>query len=88
MHPSFFNGTNQNYAFWIDMNEPAVFNVDTMTMSLDSLHYTTTGQAVQHRDVHNMYGTLQHKATYTGMLKRDNYERRPFVLTRAFFFGS
>ena len=88
MQPDSFVGTNSNYAFWIDMNEPAVFNVETMTLPLDSLHYTTDGKAYQHRDVHNMYGTLQHKASFNGMLMRDDYLMRPLILTRAFYFGS
>ena len=55
------------------MNEPSVFSTESKTLPLDSLHYTHYGKAVRHRDVHNMYGTLQHKATFVGMLKRDNY---------------
>jgi alpha-glucosidase (family GH31 glycosyl hydrolase) len=53
-----FAGTNSNYSFWIDMNEPSVFNNPTMTLPLNDLHYTKYGKAVLHRDVHNMYGTL------------------------------
>ena len=83
-----FKGTNSRYAYWIDMNEPSVFSTQSKTLPLDSLHYTHYGKAVKHRDVHNMYGTLQHKATFEGMLKRDNYTQRPFVLTRAFWFGA
>ena len=53
-----FEGTNSNYSYWIDMNEPSVFNNPVMTLPLHSLHYTKDGKAVMHRDVHNMYGTL------------------------------
>jgi alpha 1,3-glucosidase len=70
------------------MNEPAVFNNPTMTLPLSSLHYLKDGKAVQHKDVHNLYGLLQHKATFEGQLERDEHKQRPFVLTRAFFFGS
>mmetsp|Transcript_1478 Transcript_1478/g.1781 ORF Transcript_1478/g.1781 Transcript_1478/m.1781 type:complete len:80 (-) Transcript_1478:938-1177(-) len=31
---------------------------------------------------------MQHRAAYEGMILRDNSRLRPFVLTRAFFFGS
>ena len=41
-----------------------------------------------HRDVHNAYGTLEHSASYRGMLKRDGAQLRPFILSRSFFFGS
>ena len=41
---------------------------------------------VEHREVHNMYGMMQHKATFEGHVLRD--EARPFVLSRAFFAGS
>ena len=88
MKPDFFENTNQNYSFWIDMNEPSVFNVPGMTLPPDGLHYTADGKAYQHKDVHNMYGSLQHKTVFEGMLKRDSYQFRPFILTRAYFFGS
>jgi len=29
-----------------------------------------------------------HRATYEGLLERDNFEQRPFVLTRSVFMGS
>jgi len=46
------------------MNEPSVFNNSAMTLPLNSLHHTSEGKSVMHKDVHNMYGALQHKATY------------------------
>lgn len=58
MQPEQFKGTNSRYNFWIDMNEPSVFDTQTKTIPLNSLHYTSNGKAVMHRDVHNMYGTL------------------------------
>jgi len=88
MQPDFFKSTNSNYSYWIDMNEPSVFNIPGMTLPLDALHYTSKGKAVYHRDVHNMYGLLQHKTAYEGMIERDERKYRPFVLTRAFYFGS
>jgi len=70
------------------MNEPSVFNIPGMTIPSDALHYTNEGVIVQHRDFHNMYGALQHKTTFEGMLERDQNQFRPFVLTRAYYFGS
>ena len=37
---------------------------------------------------YNLYGSLQHKTVHKGMLIRDNFKLRPFVLTRSFYFGS
>ena len=88
MQPSFFKGTNSRYAFWIDMNEPSVFQQPNLTMPLDNLHYASNGKSYLHRDVHNLYGSLQHKTVHKGMLIRDNFKLRPFVLTRSFYFGS
>ena len=70
------------------MNEPSVFSGNTMTLPLDALHYKVDGTKVEHRNVHNAYGALQQKASFKGLLMRDNYSRRPFVLTRSFFIGS
>ncbi len=53
------------------MNEPSVFNIPGMTVPSDALHFTHDGVAVLHRDVHNLYGALQHKAAFEGMLERD-----------------
>jgi len=83
-----FKGTTQIYSFWNDMNEPSVFNSEEGTMPLQSLHMLADGTVVKHRDIHNAYGALMHRATHEGVLDRDNRERRSFVLTRSFFIGS
>ena len=83
-----FKGSNYLYSFWNDMNEPSVFSGGTMTLPLETLHYKRDGTKVEHRSIHNAYGGLQQKASYNGLLMRDNYTRRPFVLTRSFFIGS
>lgn len=69
---------------WNDMNEPAVFNDYEKTIYRDAIHHG----GIEHRAVHNLYGLLQTKATYDGLLRRANSEQRPFILTRAFFAGS
>jgi mannosyl-oligosaccharide alpha-1,3-glucosidase len=66
------------------MNEPAVFDVAEKTIYKDAVHWG----GVEHRNVHNLYGYLQTKATYDGLMKRGNGEVRPFILTRSFFSGS
>jgi len=53
-----FVGSNKYYSFWNDMNEPAVFNVDSHTMSMDAIHVKSDGTTVAHRDFHNAYGAL------------------------------
>ena len=86
--PDKFKGSNYMYTAWNDMNEPAVFDVASKTMPLDAIHVKADGTMYEHRDVHNAYGGLMQKSSYKGLLKRDDYNRRPFVLTRSFFLGS
>jgi mannosyl-oligosaccharide alpha-1,3-glucosidase len=66
------------------MNEPSAFEGPEATVPRDALHYG----GIEHRNIHNMYGFLQTKATYDGLLRRGNGEIRPFILTRSFFSGS
>ncbi len=75
--------------FWNDMNEPAVFN-PTKTMPLDNIHRVTeaTGERkTDHREIHNVLGMENDRATYEGLLKLRPNER-PFVLTRAAYAGT
>ena len=53
-------------------------------MLKDNTHHN----GVEHRDVHNLYGMLQHKSTHQGHLLRSQNKDRPFVLSRAFFIGT
>ena len=70
------------------MDEPSVFSTSTKTMPMDAIHMKADGTKYAHRDVHNAYGGLMQKSSYNGLLRRDDYNRRPFVLTRSFFLGS
>lgn len=73
---------------WNDMNEPAVFNVQSKTMPLDNIHRADAalGGTDTHARYHNVYGMLMARATFTGV--RDaRPDRRPFVLTRANHLG-
>ena len=67
---------------WNDMNEPAVFEPTDKTFPKGNLHYGN----VEHRDIHNVYGHDNAKATYKALAKRGNM--RPFVLTRSFYAGT
>jgi alpha 1,3-glucosidase len=68
------------------MNEPSVFNGPEITMQKDLKNLA----GHEHREWHNIYGMLFHRATSEGLVKRSNpnEEARPFVLSRSFFAGS
>jgi alpha-glucosidase len=76
--------------FWNDMNEPAIFDVASKTMPLDVQHRIDepgfATRTASHAELHNVYGMLNSRATYEGLLKLVP-NRRPFVLTRASFAG-
>ena len=72
--------------FWNDMNEPAVFERPDKTMPLDTLH-SVEGRKTDHREIHNVFGMENARATYEGMLRLEP-DLRPFVLTRAAFAGA
>lgn len=76
--------------FWNDMNEPAIFGTSTKTMPLDVVHKIDdkgfVSRVTSHAELHNVYGMLNSKATFEGLLKLKPRER-PFVLTRATYAG-
>ncbi|KAI4365348.1 hypothetical protein MLD38_021341 [Melastoma candidum] len=74
---------------WNDMNEPAVFKSLTKTMPETNIHKgdSELGGVQNHLHYHNVYGMLMARSTYEGMRLAD-YNKRPFVLTRAGFIGS
>lgn len=72
--------------FWNDMNEPSVFLVPSKTMPLDVVH-RVEGRKTDHREIHNVFGMENARATYEGML-RLLPNQRPFVLTRAAYAGT
>eukprot|EP00347_Sterkiella_histriomuscorum_P017483 403349187 len=83
-----FNGTSDIFHIWIDMNEPSVFNGEEGVMNKTAIHVNSKGTKILHRDVHNAYGLMMLKATYDGLIKRDQGKQRPFILTRSSFFGT
>ena len=76
--------------FWNDMNEPAVFNTATKTMPDNVQHRIDmpgfAKRTTDHREIHNVYGMLNSRGTFEGMLALRPNER-PFVMTRASFAG-
>ncbi|CAF0994522.1 unnamed protein product [Adineta steineri] len=79
-----YQGSTGNLFIWNDMNEPSVFNGPEVTFPKDIIHYG----GWEDRDVHNLYGMLQHMSTFQGLFNRSNGHIRPFILTRSFFAGS
>lgn len=78
-----FSGDATNLHIWNDMNEPSVFNGPETTSPKDLITYGD----VEIRSNHNLYGLTFHEATYKALKERyDN--KRPFILTRAYFSGS
>ena len=76
--------------FWNDMNEPSVFNTPTKTIPDDVEHRIDEPgfkpRTTTHREIHDVYGMENSRATYEGLLKISPDER-PFVLTRATYAG-
>ncbi|XP_054862034.1 neutral alpha-glucosidase C [Amphiprion ocellaris] len=79
-----YKGSTSSLHVWNDMNEPSVFNGPEQTMPKDAVH----SGGWEHRDLHNLYGFYQHKATVEGLITRSGGSERPFVLSRSFFAGS
>lgn len=72
---------------WNDMNEPAVFRVESHTMPEDNLHRGGGGLPPgPHARYHNLYGMLMVQSTREALL-RYRPDKRPFVLSRANFLG-
>ena len=73
---------------WNDMNEPAVFNVESKTMPETNVHRADPelGGTDTHDRYHNVYGMQMIRATREGVMAT-NPDKRPFVLSRANFIG-
>ncbi|MFK7760160.1 MAG: TIM-barrel domain-containing protein [Phycisphaerales bacterium] len=73
---------------WNDMNEPAVFNVESKTMPETNIHNADPelGGPDTHDRYHNVYGMQMIRATRDGVMAA-NPDKRPFVLSRANFIG-
>ncbi len=73
------------HGVWNDMNEPAVFEVESKTFPDDVRHHYD-GHPCSHRKAHNIYGMQMTRATYEGV-KKFTYPRRPFIITRSAYAG-
>ena len=78
-------GSTETLYTWNDMNEPSVFNGPEVSMDKDAKSLA----GVEHREWHNLYGMYMQQATAQGLLTRNpKQDKRPFVLSRAFYAGS
>ncbi|CAI4963640.1 BAD_collapsed_G0004260.mRNA.1.CDS.1 [Saccharomyces cerevisiae] len=74
-----------NLFIWNDMNEPSIFDGPETTAPKDLIH----DNYIEERSVHNIYGLSVHEATYDAIKSiYSPSDKRPFLLTRAFFAGS
>jgi alpha 1,3-glucosidase len=81
-----YRGSTSALFTWNDMNEPSVFNGPEVSMQKDLKNL----KGEEHREWHNLYGMLFHRATSEGQIRRNQPDEniRPFVLSRSFFVGS
>jgi alpha-glucosidase len=75
--------------YWNDMNEPAVFSVmktipNNVVHRIDEPGFIL--RTASHREIHNIYGMENSRATFEGQLTLKP-DTRPFVLTRASYAG-
>ncbi len=70
---------------WNDMNEPALFEVESKTMHLDVRH-DYDNHPCSHRKGHNVYGMQMARATLAGV-KSFAGDKRPLVITRSGYSG-
>ena len=83
-----FEGVNQLFYHWNDVNDPCVFNGYIKTMPNWAEHIKADGTRVNHGSLHSAYCLFEHRASLEGMRRRNGNNLRPFVLSRSFFFGS
>ncbi len=70
---------------WNDMNEPALFEVESKTMP-DDVIFDYEGHPVSHRKAHNVYGMQMARATYDGVKKHGD-NKRGLIITRSGYSG-
>ena len=70
---------------WNDMNEPALFEVESKTFPLNVLH-DHDGHQTGHRKAHNIYGMQMARATADGVKKFRNGQRT-LIITRSGYSG-
>jgi len=70
---------------WNDMNEPALFEVESKTFPLDVLH-DYDGHQTGHRKAHNIYGMQMARATAEGV-RQFSGGKRSLIITRSGYSG-
>ena len=70
---------------WNDMNEPALFEVESKTFPLNVMH-DYDGHTTGHRKAHNVYGMQMARATHNGVKKYRN-GKRTLIITRSGYSG-
>ncbi|KAH8582044.1 secreted alpha glucosidase like family 31 glycosyltransferase [Cryptosporidium sp. chipmunk genotype I] len=77
--------THKNLGYWVDMNEPSVFKLPELSLP-KQVEFGNNG--LDDRQVHSLYSFYQVKYTFNGLIRKFQGERRPFILSRSFWFGS
>jgi len=70
---------------WNDMNEPALFEVESKTFPMDVIH-DFDGHPTGHRKAHNIYGMQMARATAEGV-KQFRNGQRTLIITRSGYSG-
>ncbi len=70
---------------WNDMNEPALFEVDSKTFP-DDVRHDYDGNPCSHRKAHNVYGMQMARATHEGQ-KQWAGNKRTLTITRSCYSG-
>ena len=70
---------------WNDMNEPGIFDRESLTMDPDVIH-DNDGHPKTHGELHNLYGLQMTRATYEALAEQLGGER-PFIVSRAGYAG-
>ncbi len=70
---------------WNDMNEPALFEVESKTLPMD-VRFDYDGNPCSHAKAHNVYGMQMVRATYDG-LKNHAPHKRMLTITRSGYSG-
>ncbi|EAK89356.1 secreted alpha glucosidase like family 31 glycosyltransferase, signal peptide [Cryptosporidium parvum Iowa II] len=76
---------HENIGYWLDMNEPSVFKLPELSLP-KQVEFGNNG--LDDRQVHSLYSFYHVKYAFNGLIRKFQGERRPFILTRSFWFGS
>ncbi|KAH7649913.1 hypothetical protein FG379_001757 [Cryptosporidium bovis] len=74
-----------NIGYWLDMNEPTVFNLPELTLPKQTIYNYYN---LEEREIHSLYSFYNVRSVFNGLLNKFKIKRRPFILSRSFWFGS